>query len=51
VLVARASFADHYRVPSGSMEPTVLVGDQVCVSKIAYGVRIPASQTYVAHVG
>jgi signal peptidase I len=49
VLVARSSFADHYRVPSSSMEPTVQVGDQICVSKIAYGLRIPASQTYVAH--
>ena len=47
VLVARASFADHYRVPSGSMEPTVAVGDQICVNKAAYGVRVPASETYV----
>jgi signal peptidase I len=47
VLVARASFADHYRVPSGSMEPTVEVGDQICVNKAAYGVRLPASETYV----
>jgi signal peptidase I len=47
VMVARASFADHYKVPSGSMEPTVEVGDQICVNKAAYGVRLPASQTYV----
>jgi signal peptidase I len=47
VLCARASFADHYRVPSGSMEPTVLVGDQICVNKLAYGLRLPASQTYL----
>ncbi len=47
VLVTRSSFADHYVVPSGSMEPTVQVGDQVCVSKIAYGLRVPASRTYV----
>jgi signal peptidase I len=46
VLVARSSFADHYVVPSGSMEPTVQVGDQVCVSKIAYGLRVPASHAY-----
>lgn len=49
VLVARSSFADHYVVPSGSMEPTVEVGDQVCVSKIAYGLRVPASHAYVVH--
>jgi signal peptidase I len=47
VLVARASFADHYRVPSGSMEPTVVVGDQICVNKAAYGLRVPATETYV----
>jgi signal peptidase I len=49
VFVARSSFADHYRVPSSSMEPTVQVGDQICVNKAAYGLRLPASQTYVAH--
>jgi signal peptidase I len=47
VLVARASFADHYQVPSGSMQPTVEVGDQICVNKLAYGLRVPASQKYL----
>ena len=47
VLVARASFADHYLVPSGSMEPTVQVGDQICVNKVAYGLRVPESQAYL----
>jgi signal peptidase I len=47
VFVARASLADHYRVPTGSMEPTVQVGDHVCVDKLAYGLRIPMSQTYL----
>lgn len=47
ILVARASFADHYRVPSGSMEPTVAVGDHVCVNKLAYGLRVPDSGVYV----
>src|ERR1700723_3482778 len=47
LLGARASLADHYTVPSGSMEPTVAVGDQVCVNKLAYGLRLPASQVYV----
>jgi signal peptidase I len=49
LLGARASLADHYTVPSGSMEPTVAVGDQVCVNKLAYGLRLPASQVYVLH--
>jgi signal peptidase I len=47
LLVARASLADHYVVPSGSMEPTVVVGDHVCVNKLAYGLRVPESEVYV----
>ena len=38
---ARSSLADHYYVPSGSMEPTLVPGDRVVVDKTAYGVRIP----------
>lgn len=45
--VVRASFADHYRVPSGSMEPTVNIGDHVLVNKAAYGIRIPATTTWI----
>lgn len=48
--VVRASFADHYRVPSGSMEPTVNVGDHVLVNKVAYGLRIPTTTTYVVRI-
>lgn len=48
--VVRASFADHYRVPSGSMEPTVQVGDHVIVNKAAYGIRLPATTTYVVRL-
>lgn len=44
---ARASLADHYRVPSGSMEPTVHVGDRIMVSKAAYGLRLPLTDTYL----
>jgi len=41
VLAARSSVADHYVIPSGSMEYTLLPGDHVYVDKSAYGVRIP----------
>jgi len=41
VVVARSSLADHYEVPSGSMLPTVRIGDHVLVSKLAYGIRAP----------
>jgi signal peptidase I len=41
LLSARSSFADHYVVPSGSMEQTLFPGDRVVVDKQAYGLRIP----------
>lgn len=47
----RASFADHYTVPSGSMEPTVQVGDHIFVNKLAYGLRVPLTDRYVARFG
>ncbi len=41
MLVARSTLADHYLVPSGSMENTLLPGDHVLVNKAAFGLRIP----------
>jgi signal peptidase I len=47
VLIARGSFADHYHVPTGSMLPTVQLGDRILVDKRAYGLRVPATTWYV----
>lgn len=44
VTVARSSLADHYYVPSGSMEYSLLPGDRVVVNKMAYGFRIPLTK-------
>lgn len=41
LVVARSSFANHYHVPSGSMEPTLRPGDWVLVDMGAYGLRMP----------
>lgn len=41
VTTARASLADHYVVPSGSMRPTLIEGDRIVVYKVAFGLRIP----------
>ena len=41
IVVARGSLADHYVVPTGSMEPTLVPGDRVLVDKTAYGWRLP----------
>src|SRR5215207_6546564 len=37
VLIVRTVVAEPYRVPSGSMVPTLLVGDELIGSKFAYG--------------
>jgi signal peptidase I len=39
--VVRASFANHYRVITGSMLPVLRPGDRVAVDMGAYGVRMP----------
>jgi len=41
IFAVRSSLADHYYVPSGSMEYTLMAGDRVLVSKLTYGLRIP----------
>ena len=41
LVVARSSFANHYHVPTGSMEPTLMPGDRVLVDMSAYGLRVP----------
>jgi len=42
-LIIRAFFFEAYRIPTPSMEKTLLVGDFLVVSKIAYGPRTPMS--------
>jgi len=51
VLFARASLADHYVVPTGSMEPTVAVDDRVVVAKSAYGLRVPLTDFWLVRWG
>jgi signal peptidase I len=40
-LAARAIAVETFHIPTASMAPTLLAGDHVLVSKIAYGVRVP----------
>jgi signal peptidase I len=39
----RTFFIQAYKIPSGSMEPTLLIGDHILVDKFAYGLRLPDS--------
>ncbi|HYG66571.1 MAG TPA: signal peptidase I, partial [Anaeromyxobacteraceae bacterium] len=40
-LVFRAFVVEAFRIPSASMVPTLVAGDHIFVSKLAYGIRIP----------
>lgn len=47
----RSSVADWYYVPSGSMEPTIKVGDRVVVDKSAYTLELPFTNVVIAQTG
>ena len=44
IFAGRSSLADHYVVPTGSMEYTLMPGDRVFVDKRAFGLRVPFSK-------
>ncbi len=51
VLVLRSFVVEPFRIPSGSMLPTLLVGDFILVNKYAYGLRLPVLNTRVVELG
>lgn len=44
----RSAVADWNDIPSGSMEPTLIIGDRIVVNKLAYNLRIPFTMATVA---
>jgi len=51
VLVLRSFIVEPFRIPSGSMLPTLEVGDFILVNKFSYGLRLPVLHTKVVELG
>jgi len=51
VLILRSFIVEPFRIPSGSMMPTLLVGDFILVNKFDYGIRLPVLNTKIINIG
>lgn len=50
VLVLRSFLFEPFRIPSGSMMPTLLEGDFIFVNKFVYGLRLPVVNTELVEI-
>lgn len=46
-LFIRAFFVQAYKIPSGSMIPTLLIGDYLLVNKVVFGIRNPIKDDFI----
>jgi len=51
VLILRSFLVEPFRIPSGSMMPTLLSGDFILVNKFTYGIRLPVLNSKVLALG
>jgi signal peptidase I len=50
-LFIRTFIVQAFKIPSGSMIPTLEIGDHILVNKLAYGLRIPFLERYLVQYG
>jgi signal peptidase I len=51
VFLLRSFLVEPFKIPSGSMVPTLLVGDFILVNKFAYGIRLPIVNKKIVQIG
>jgi signal peptidase I len=50
-LCVRSSVVQAFWVPSGSMLPTIQIGDHIFVNKLAYSLRVPIIESEIVRIG
>lgn len=51
VVTVRSFVFEPFKIPSGSMMPTLLIGDFIVVNKYSYGLRLPVGNAKILEVG